>query len=412
MPHTHILFLAIVTACIAALVTNTLVPLVRRLAVALKALDHPGEERKKHEHPTPRLGGVAIAGGLAVAGGGAVLSQWVPVSAEISRTSAFSLLLATGMVFLVGLIDDLVGVSAWKKLLVEVAAASLLVETGWTIGAVSIPGGTHVTLGVLGPAVAVLWLVGVTNAVNLLDGLDGLAGGVVTIIASSLLVYALLLGNMGTVFLMAAVAGSCAGFLRHNWEPAQIFMGDSGSLTLGFLLAAMSLHSSIKAPAAVAILVPLLALGLPVIDTLLVMLMRFLDRSKGPLTGRFLRMFHADRNHLHHLMLHLGGSRRGVVLGIYSTVAAFCGLAIVVAVTHNPMLGLVLLPLELAVIATMRAMGLRAEAHKITRQHRDEIVQQIALPLDPGGGALAPAASGEPPAAVGGPPEEVAERRP
>ncbi len=374
---THTLILAAVTACIAALVTNTLVPLVRRLAVAIKALDQP-EERKEHSHPVPRLGGVAIVAGLGAAGIGGLLSQWVPVSSEISRTAAIALVLATGMVFLVGLIDDLIGVSAWKKLLVEVAAAALLIETGWTVGAVSIPGGTHVNLGVLGPAVAILWLVGVTNAVNLLDGLDGLAGGVVAIIASSLLIYALLLGNLGTVFLMAAVVGSCAGFLRHNWEPARIFMGDSGSLTLGFLLAAMSLHSSIKAPAAVAILVPLLALGVPVIDTLLVMLMRFLDRPKGRVTGRFLRMFHADRNHLHHLLLHMSGSRRRVVLGIYSTVIAFCLLAILVAVTRNPMLGIVLLPVELAVIAGMRVLGLRAEAHKISRQHRDEIAQQIA----------------------------------
>lgn len=371
------LLLAAVTASVAAVVTNTSVPLVRKLALAVEALDHPGE-RKQHETPVPRLGGVAIAAGLAVGGGGAVLSQWVPLSAEITRTAAVALALATAMVFLVGLVDDLVGVSAWKKLLVEVAAATLLVETGWAVPAISIPGGGYVELGMLGPVVAVLWLVGVTNAVNLLDGLDGLAGGVVAIMAASLLVYSLLLGNRGTVFLMAAIVGACAGFLRHNWEPARIFMGDSGSLTLGFLLAAMSLHSSIKAPAAVAILVPLLVLGLPVIDTLLVMVMRFLDRPKGPVTGRFLRMFHADRNHLHHLMLHYGGSRRRVVLGIYSTVLAFCCLAILVAVTRNRVLGVALLPVELAAIAGMRSFGLRSQAQKISRHHRDEIVETIA----------------------------------
>jgi len=371
------LMLAAVTVSIAAVVTNTTVPLVRRIALAIEALDHP-EERKEHVTPVPRLGGVAIAAGLGIAGGGAVLSQWVPLSAEITRTAAVALALATGMIFLVGLIDDLVGVSVWKKLLVEVAAAALLVETGWVVSAISIPGGGHVELGMLGPVVAVLWLVGVTNAVNLLDGLDGLAGGVVAIMAASLLVYSLLLGNRGTVFLMAAVVGACAGFLRHNWEPARIFMGDSGSLTLGFLLAAMSLHSSIKAPAAVAILVPLLVLGLPVIDTLLVMVMRFLDRSKGPITGRFLRVFHADRNHLHHLMLHYGGSRRRVVLGIYTTVLAFCCLAILVAVTRNPVLGAVLLPVELAAIAGMRSFGLRTQAQEISRHHREELVETIA----------------------------------
>ena len=373
------LSLAALTALVAALVTNVLVPFVTRIARAIRAIDQP-EERKHHREPVPRLGGVAIAAGLAAAGGGAVLVHWVPLSAEISRTSAFAFLLATGMIFLLGVIDDVVGVSTWKKFLVQVAAAGLLVEMGWNVEAVTVPGFGSLELGLLGPVVAVLWIVGVTNAVNLLDGLDGLAGGVVAIIASSLLIYAVILGNQGTIFLMAAVVGACLGFLRHNWEPAKIFMGDSGSLTLGFLLGAVSLHSSIKAPAAVAILVPLLVLGLPVIDTLLVMGMRFLARPKGPAVSRFLRMFHADRNHLHHLMLHLGTSRRSVVLGIFTTVVAFCALALVVALTQNPLLGLVLLPVELLVIAGMRRSGLRADAQRISREHRRELRQ--GLPLD------------------------------
>jgi UDP-GlcNAc:undecaprenyl-phosphate GlcNAc-1-phosphate transferase len=377
MPST--LALAALTALVAALVTNVLVPFVTRVAHAFEALDHPAD-RKQHSEPVPRLGGVAIVAGLAAAGGGALLIHWVTLSSELTRTGAVSLALATGMVFLLGLIDDVVGVSSWKKFLVEVAAASLLVNVGWTVEAVTVPGLGSVNLGFFGPVVAVLWLVGVTNAINLLDGLDGLAGGVVAIIASSLLIYAVLLGNLGTLFLMAAVVGSCLGFLRHNWEPARIFMGDSGSLTLGFLLAAMSLHSSIKAPATVAILVPLLVLGVPVIDTLLVMLMRFLARPKGPVTSRFLRMFYADRNHLHHLMLHLGASRRSVVLGIYVTVVAFSVLALVVALTQNPLLGIVLLPLELGVIAAMRRFGLRSEAQRIGREHRRELRKD--LPLD------------------------------
>lgn len=382
------LLLALAVAAAAGLVTNILVPLVTRLAVALEALDHP-EERKQHGAPVPRLGGVAIVAGLGAAGLAAVLIQWVPLSAEITRTAAVALALATGTIFLLGVIDDLVGVSTWKKFLVEIAAASLLVKMGWTVEAVTIPGLGPVELGLLGPVVAVLWLVGVTNAVNLLDGLDGLAGGVVAIVAASLLAYALLLGNMGTVFLMAAVAGACVGFLRHNWEPAKIFMGDSGSLTLGFLLATMSLHSSIKAPAAVALLVPLLVLGVPVIDTLLVMAMRFLARPKGPVTRRFARMFHADRNHLHHLLLNLGTSRRSVVLGIYSVVFASCLFAIVVALTRNLVLGAVLLPLELAVVAGMRRLGLKAEAGKISRLHRAELAGELFGPPPPHAAATA-----------------------
>src|SRR5262249_45772064 len=148
----------------------------------------------------------------------------------------------------------------------------------------------NVPLGLLGGLGTMLWIVGVTNAINLLDGLDGLAGGVAAIIATSLLVFGLIQANTLMVILTAAIVGACLGFLRHNWAPARIYMGDSGSLMLGFLLAVMSLHASIKGAATVAILVPLLALGLPVIDTLLVMAVRFVEKPQGSPVRRFARM--------------------------------------------------------------------------------------------------------------------------
>jgi len=217
----------------------------------------------------------------------------------------------------------------------------------------------------------------VTNAINLIDGLDGLAGGVVAIISTSLLAYAVLQGNTGTVLLMAATAGSCIGFLRHNWEPAKIFMGDSGSLSLGFLLAAATVHSSLKAPAAVAILVPILALGVPVMDTLLVMAVRFLDRPKGPMTGRFLRMFHADRQHLHHLLSHFGGARSRIVTMIYLLVVSFGAMALVVAVTGNINLGIALIVLEFLIVLGMRQMGLALAARRLARLQREEIKSDL-----------------------------------
>jgi len=176
---------------------------------------------------------------------------------------------------------------------------------------------------------------------------------------------------------MAAIAGSCVGFLRHNWEPARVFMGDSGSLTLGFLLAATSVHSSLKAPAAVAILVPILALGVPVMDTLLVMGVRFLDRPKGALVGRFLRMFHADRKHLHHLLAHFGGARSRIVALIYAVVLSFCALALVVAETGETTLGVVLVILEFVVILGMRQMGMAMEARRLARLQREEVKAEV-----------------------------------
>jgi UDP-GlcNAc:undecaprenyl-phosphate GlcNAc-1-phosphate transferase len=154
-------------------------------------------------------------------------------------------------------------------------------------------------------------------------------------------------------------------------------MGDSGSLMLGFLLAATTVHSSLKAPAAVAILVPILALGVPVMDTLLVMAVRFLDRPKGAVTDRFLRMFHADRKHLHHLLAHFGGERSRIVAVIYGVVLSFCVLALVVAVTGQTTLGMMLVLLEFSVILAMRQMGLAMEARRLSRLQREEIKAEV-----------------------------------
>ncbi len=372
---------AVAAAFVAALATHLMVPPVARLAVLLRALDHPGG-RKHQTGAVPRLGGVAIALGLLLGGSGAAVSLWGRLGAAVGRGELLALAFGTITVFLVGVVDDMVGVSAAKKLLFQLVAAWPLVHAGWAFEVLRLPFLGEIRLGLFGGLVSLLWIVGVTNAINLIDGLDGLAGGVVAIISVSFLGYAMLQGNAGTVILMAAVAGSCIGFLRHNWEPARVFMGDSGSLMLGFLLAATAVHSSLKAPAAVAILVPILALGVPVMDTLLVMAVRFIDRPKSALTSRFLRMFHADRQHLHHLLAHFGGERRRIVALIYGVVLSFCALALFVAVTGETTLGAVLVILEFSVILTMRQMGLAIEARRLARLQREEIRAEV-LGLSP-----------------------------
>jgi UDP-GlcNAc:undecaprenyl-phosphate/decaprenyl-phosphate GlcNAc-1-phosphate transferase len=367
---------AVGAACLAALITNLLVPPVTRLAVALRALDHP-DSRKLQAAAVPRLGGVAITAGLVLGAGLVAVALWGRLGGGIGRNELLALILGGAMVFLVGVIDDLNGVSTFKKFLVELFAAWLLVRVGWSFEVMRLPLLGQVELGILGELVSILWIVGVTNAINLIDGLDGLAGGVVAIISVSLLGYASIQGSPGTVVLMAATAGACLGFLRHNWEPARIFMGDSGSLTLGFLLAAITVHSSLKAPAAVAILVPILALGVPVMDTLLVMAVRFLDRPKGPLTNRFLRMFHADRNHLHHLLSHFGGKRSSIVASIYALVLSFCAMALIVAVTGEVALGVLLLALEFLIVLGIRRMGLAMQARRLALLQREEIKAEV-----------------------------------
>jgi UDP-GlcNAc:undecaprenyl-phosphate GlcNAc-1-phosphate transferase len=377
----EILLYALGAACIAGLVTNLMVAPVAQVAIALRAVDHPGG-RKTQRAAVPRLGGVAIVTGLALGVAAPVVGMWGRLGSGVERSELLALALGTTMVFLIGVVDDIGGVSTAKKFLIELLAAWLLVQVGWSFEVIRLPLVGQVELGLLGPVVSLLWIVGVTNAINLIDGLDGLAGGVVAIISASLLGYAILQGSPGTVILMAATVGTCAGFLRHNWEPARIFMGDSGSLTLGFLLAAITVHTSLKAPAAVAILVPILALGVPVMDTLLVMAVRFLDRPHSSLADRFLRMFHADRNHLHHLLAHFGGKRSRIVAAIYAVVLSFCALALMVAVTGQSTLGVMLVALEFSVVLGMRRMGLSRQARRLARLRREEVKADV-LGLDP-----------------------------
>jgi len=361
---------------------------VTRLALAFRAVDLP-DERKRHKGAVPRLGGVAIGLGVALGGGAVSLARWGDWGERVARADLVLFVVAGAIVFLVGLADDLVGVSVARKFLAELLAAGLIVMMGWTFASVTLPKVGTLELGAFGGALTLLWIVGVTNAINLLDGLDGLAGGVVAIIAASLVVYSALQQNFFSVILMASVAGACMGFLRYNWR-GQIFLGDAGSLSLGFVLAVMTVHSSIKAHAAVAILVPVLALGVPVIDTLLVMLTRFVEQSEGRLSDRFLRMFHADRNHLHYLLESLAGRRHRVVRLIYVLVALSCGAALVVATSHSAPAGLTLVLVELIVIVLVRRIGFVARMREISTGQRAELRALIRPPTEsgaPGGGA-------------------------
>jgi len=353
------LFLAGMLGALVAATTASLVfPLVNRVAMAVRAMDYPGGRRLQRE-AIPRIGGIAIAAGI---GAGAALpslmlwQQWV--ERATSRQSSF-LVLGTVLVFLIRLADDVIGLSCIQRFLVQVLAAAGVVYAGWSFGHLYIPLWGEVELGIWGGLVAVVWIVGVTNAINLLDGLDGLAGGVAAIIATSLLIFAWIQGNALTVVLMSAIVGACLGFLRYNWVPAKLYMGDSGSLTLGFLLAVMSLRASMKGAATVAILVPILALGLPVIDTLMVMAVRFIEKPQGSLVRRFARMFQADRNHVHHLMARAAPSRKQIVVVIYGVAASFCAMALVVAVSRSAALGTALVVVEVLVVFLMRNLGVR-----------------------------------------------------
>ena len=359
----------------AGMLTSILVPIVVRLALAIRSVERPEPDA------IPRLGGIAIFLGVVFAGALALATRWEGWQRAMPRDEMFAIAIGTALVFLVGLADDLLGASPWQKLIVQFLAAWLVIRVGWAFSVLNLPLVGEIDLGPWGPIVSLVWVVGVTNAINLLDGLDGLAGGVATIIALSLTTWAVALGNQGTAILFAVVGGSCLGFLWHNWSPAKIYMGDSGSLTLGFLFGAVSLHSSLKAPTAVAILIPILALGLPVIDTLLVMFFRLTQGRGRPTARRLARVLRADRSHLHHLLGNAVKRRGSIVVLLYAVVLAFCVGALWVAFTGEKTAGLVLLILEFLIVLGMRQFGLAAGAERLALEQRDEARRVLARVL-------------------------------
>jgi len=368
---------AVLAAVISAMLTSVLVPLVTALSVALRAVDEPGG-RKAHAAAIPRLGGIAIGFGLLFGAGAVAVAQWGAWSGSVRRADLVVLILAAAMVFVVGLVDDLFGASWLQKIVVELCAAVLVVGTGLKFAEIGLPGVRAVPLGLLGSIVAVVWIVGVTNAINLVDGLDGLAPGVVAIIAAGLLVFSVMQHNILTVIVMAGIFGACLGFLRHNRAPAKIFLGDAGSLSLGFVLAVISVHSSIKAPAAIAILIPILALGVPVMDTLAVMVVRFLSEPNSPTAQRVLRMFRADRTHLHFLLERMTGSGRQVVRLLYAFVALSCAAALAVAITKSGWLGLILIAVELLAVLLLRRLGWSRMVAEISQGHRKQLREELS----------------------------------
>jgi UDP-GlcNAc:undecaprenyl-phosphate GlcNAc-1-phosphate transferase len=367
---------ALASALIAGLITTVAVPFVGRIAMTLRAVDYPGG-RRTHGRAVPRLGGVAIVVGLFFGVASVTLVRWPTYGSAIANSSFAAWLLATCMVFIVGLIEDVITLSTLKRLMVETAAAWMVVGAGWRFEVFALPFVGDVHLGWLGSVLTIVWIVGVTNAINLIDGLDGLAAGVIAIIAASMLVLAGVKGDFLSAVVYAAMVGACLGFLRYNWAPARVFMGDAGSLTLGFLLASLTVEGALKSPAAVAILVPVLALGVPVIDTLLVMLVRFLERPKGRVAGRVVAVFKADRNHIHHLVQHLRPHREAAVRWIYLLVMVFCGAALMVAVTKSGRLGVSLVAMEIGVIVVVRRLGLSQRARALGAERRRELLEVV-----------------------------------
>lgn len=335
--------------CLAFTAAVLLAPLVRMLAVRIGAVDRPDGKRKIHARPTPRLGGVVITAALICAGGFYFLmSPGVThfVFAEAGKIFA----LASGFVIVLalGIWDDIKPVKprtkiAFQTLAVVICfAGGVRVDVPFSLGPVVDP--------VLSFAFTWFWFVACINSMNLVDGMDGLAGGVVFFAGAVILVVAAVYGKVAVALGAAALLGSVVGFLMYNFHPAVMFLGDSGSLLLGYVVAVLALAGSIKSHATVALLVPILALGLPIMDTLLAILRRM---------SRRLPISQADREHIHHRLLAMGLTSRQAVLVLYSACLALAAGALVLVSADSMVIGLVLALLCVGAVLGVQLVGVR-----------------------------------------------------
>ena len=314
--------LSVVGTAAAALVAAALVslistPVVRSLAFRIGAVDVPRDGRRMHDHPIPRMGGLAIFFGFILS-----VLLFLPLSEQLR-----SMLMAAVIIVILGIFDDIYALSARLKFCVQIIAALVAVLGGNRIFGLSniniFSSDPYWELGWLSIPISVLWIVGITNAVNLIDGLDGLACGVSTISSMTLLVIALNVAEPDVAVLTAALAGACIGFLPYTLNPARIFMGDTGSTFLGFVLAVVSIQGLFKFYTIISFAAPFLMLGLPIFDTCFAILRR-VSKGQSPMAP--------DRGHIHHRLIDMGFSQKQAVAMLY-VISAILGLSAVVLTT-------------------------------------------------------------------------------
>jgi UDP-GlcNAc:undecaprenyl-phosphate GlcNAc-1-phosphate transferase len=340
----------LVSFVLATIVSAVLTPFVRSLAMKVGAVSNPGG-RNVNERSIPRLGGIAIIVAAFTPIAGMFFAQST-IASEMRADWPKLLGLGIGGVAMcaVGILDDTRRVRALYKLYAQVAVAVVAYACGFRIDAIALPFLGDIQMGIFGLPVTTLWIVGIVNAINLIDGLDGLAGGVVFFAALTNFIVAYVTGTALVCVVMASTLGAVLGFLFFNFNPARIFMGDSGSYFLGFVLAAMSLAgSSQKASTAVSLLVPVLALGLPIVDTLFSMARRVLEKRS---------IFSPDRGHIHHRLLEMGFTHRRAVLALYGVSIFFTVAAVGVSLGRSWTVGLALLGASVGLIGIVRFVGI------------------------------------------------------
>jgi len=327
---------------IATFASLAITPLIRRLCERFRLLDVPTDGRRVHSNAVPRLGGVAIYLSLLLA-----LSTLPMVSNLLTQSlgeytdQLFVAAIPATLVLILGIYDDLRGTNAAVKFIGLGLVGALFFAMGGRIEALAIPFvGTLHFPPVVSFFITVFWLVAISNAFNLIDGMDGLATGAALFASIVILIVSLAQGNPLMIVVTLVLCGALAGFLRYNFNPASIFLGDSGALFIGFLLAALSVLSAQKATTSVAVITPLLAFGLPVVDTSVTMARRLISGKP---------MFQGDGEHIHHMLLARGWSQKRVALILYGVCAVFGLVAALSTTTSSPQTGFVLFVIAVAV---------------------------------------------------------------
>ena len=301
---------------VSLLVAYVMTPPVKRFAEKVGAIDVPKDNRRVHDHPIPRMGGLAIFIGFVLS-----LIFFVPMS-----TKVLGLLVGSVIIAVMGGVDDIVSLNPWVKLAGQIVAALVAIRCGLVFDVISNPNifaeETYIEIGWLSIPLTMLWIVGCTNAVNLIDGLDGLAVGVSAISSMTMLIVSLFVSEPVVSIILAALTCACLGFMPYNLNPAKIFMGDVGSQLLGFVLSTASIMGLFKLHAIITFFVPLLALALPLADTIFAFFRRILH-GQSP--------FKADKGHFHHRLLAMGLNQKQVVAVLYGISAVLGLLAVLMA---------------------------------------------------------------------------------
>ena len=320
---------------VAAVLSYFFTPPVKNFAHKVGAIDVPKDARRMHKKPIPRLGGLAIYGGFLCS---------ILIFGQLDETM-LCVLLGAAIIVALGIFDDVLALGAKLKFVVQIVAAAIPVcigdlQIGLFTNLNPLSDTPFVHLGILAVPATIIWIVGITNAVNLIDGLDGLAVGVSSIAAITMLAVALLTGNMPIAITMAALAGACIGFMPYNLNPAKIFMGDTGSTFLGYMLATVSIMGLFKFYAVISFAVPFLILGLPIFDTANAIIRR-VAAGRSPMSP--------DRGHVHHKLIDMGFNQKQAVAILYA-ISATLGMTAVVLTSSGEVKAIVLLLAVLAAI--------------------------------------------------------------